>query len=158
MDDELRTFIERDRVQQTLNAYHQAVSRFDLEAMFDTYAPDGTWELKLGGEPLRYTGTDELRRGYQEMFVAEGDKFDPPQGPEVQINAPATITFQDDKAYAHSVLMILLRPYAGKMEAITGFYDDVLRKIDGAWKFERRTFTLNFFARAPEPEPLPADQ
>lgn len=148
--DNMQQVIELVNVQQALNTYHQAASHMDLEAILRTYAEDGTWELKLGEAPISFTGSADLRQGYQTMFIDEGNKFSPPQGPEVQLNAPATISFHDGKAYAHSVILIMLRPHGGKSEAVTGFYDDVLRKVGEEWKFEKRSFTLNFFWRAPE--------
>ncbi len=143
--DSAQNLLETVSVQQAINAYHQSASHMDLERIIDTYTKDGTWQINLNEKTFSFTGVDKLRQGYQDMFINEGNKFSPPQPPEVQINSPATISFRDGKAYAHSVIFIVLRPYNQKSEAVTGFYDDILRKVEQEWKFEKRSFTLNFF-------------
>ena len=119
-------------IQQTISRYAIGCSAQDWDSVIATFTADGAWEVPSRG--LRITGHDALRAAMS-GFVAGFDHF-------VQINAPAAITVDGDRATARSLIRECGK-YTGRDEAleVTGLYDDELLRTADGWKFERRTFT-----------------
>lgn len=134
-------------VQQTLNRYTEACSRRDWGEVMATFLPDATWEIP---------GRGMVCRGHAEMQAVMAG-FVAAMAYWVQLNSPAVITLEGDRARARSVIREtgkLLDRDEG-MEVI-GFYNDDLVRTSNGWKFARRVFTsagMHRFSLLP-PEPL----
>ena len=118
-------------IQQTINRYTDGASRADWDQVMSTFTPDGTWEIP--GLKARYHDHAVIRQ-VMAAFVGQMDYF-------VQINSPAIITVQGDKATARSGIRECGK-FAGRDMAleVLGRYDDDLIRTAQGWKFTRRVF------------------
>ena len=117
-------------IQQTLNLYTEGSCRADWDQVLGTFTDDGVWEVPGIGT---FTGRGEIER-VMAAFVAQMDYF-------IQLNSPAIIKVDGDRATARSVIRECGK-FKGKDEALEvfGFYSDDLVRTDQGWKFLRRTF------------------
>ena len=117
-------------VQRTLNTYTQGCSQADWDTVMSTFLPDGVWEVRGVGEFQGYAAIQAV----MSAFVGQMAYF-------VQINSPALIAINGDKATARSIIRECGK-YADRDEAleVLGFYTDALVRTLGGWKFARRTF------------------
>jgi hypothetical protein len=123
--------IDEIAIQQTLNTYTEGASRRDWDQLLSTFAPGGVWEIP--GLKARYDNPAAMRQ-VMTAFVEQMAYF-------VQINSPAVISVQGDKATARCMIRECGK-FAGRDEAleILGRYDDELVRTDKGWKFARRAF------------------
>lgn len=136
---------DENAIQQVLNRYSEGCSIRDWDQVMETFTEEGVWEVPGIGQ--RVEGHAALRAamaGFAEMF----EYF-------VQLNAPATITVDGDKATARTTIRECGR-FKGRDEAleVLGFYADELVSTGDGWKFARRTFTtggMHRFALIPGP-------
>ena len=123
--------IDEIAIQRTLNRYSEGASRADWTQVMSTFTADATWEIPVLGAKLQNHAV--IQKAMSD-FVSQMAYF-------VQINSPAIITVNGDKATACSVIRECGK-FADRDEAleILGRYnDDLLRTADG-WKFTRRVF------------------
>jgi hypothetical protein len=123
--------IDEIAIQQTLNKYSEGASRADWDQVMSTFMPDGIWEVP--GLGASYQDHAVIRK-VMTAFVGQMAYF-------VQINSPAIIAVNGDKATARSVIRECGK-FADRNEAleIMGRYDDELIRTADGWKFTRRTF------------------
>jgi hypothetical protein len=120
-------------IQETINRYSEGASRADWDQVLSTYLPNGVWEIP--DLKAKFEGHKALREGLMH--------FAGPMDYIVQLNSPALIKLDGDKATARSVIRECGK-FAGRDEAleVLGFYaDELVRTVDG-WKFKRRRFEL----------------
>lgn len=119
-------------IQQTISLYSLGCSSRNWDMVIGTFLVDGTWEVPARG--IAISGHAALRATMSGM-IAGFDYF-------VQINAPAIITVDGDRATARSLIRECGK-HTGTGEAleVTGLYEDVLARTDEGWKFVRRSFT-----------------
>ena len=135
---------DAEAIQQVLNRYTEGSGRADWDQVLGTFTDDGVWQVTGVGT---FTGRAEIQP-VMAGFIAQMDYF-------VQLNTPAIIKVDGDKATARSVIRECGK-FKGKDEAleVLGFYsDDLVRTADG-WKFARRTWQaagLHRFALLPGP-------
>ena len=130
-------------IQQVLNTYSYNASIGDHAAMAATYTPDGVWEVPSIG--LELAGHEAII-GASQGVTAKLDYI-------VQLNTPAIINVDGDRATAHSVIRECGK-YAGKQLnlEVLGIYDDELVRLPEGWRFVRRRFTtkgMHDFVTAP---------
>jgi hypothetical protein len=118
-------------IQQTISLYSDGASRRDWERVLSTFMPDATWEIPVFNMIYR---EHSAMRNAMAGYVAQMDYF-------VQINTPALISVNGDRATARSTIRECGK-FADRDEAleILGFYDDELRRTEQGWKFTRRVF------------------
>jgi len=118
-------------IQQTLNAYSVNASLGNLEAMVETFHPDGVWEIPEVG--ARFEGREAILAGAK--GITNGIDY------MVQINSPAVIQIDGDTATAQSVIRECGQ-YTGRQTAleVLGLYTDKLVRTPDGWKFAQRTF------------------
>lgn len=118
-------------IQQTLNRYSEGASRADWAQVMSTFMPDGVWEIP--GLNARFQEHAAIQQ-FMAAFVGQMAYF-------VQINSPAIIEVQGDKATARSLIRECGK-YADRDEAleVLGRYHDELVRTAEGWKFARRTF------------------
>ena len=118
-------------IQNQINRYTDAVNRRDWSVFLAIYAKDASWEglrLKLKFEGLAAI-TDGLSKIVEAMEVF------------VQMNSPAVIEVDGDRAFARSTIHEHWDiPAEGTRTDIYGRYEDELVKIAGAWMFQARRF------------------
>jgi ketosteroid isomerase-like protein len=125
--------IDKIEIQETISLYHEAGSKADLDQLMTTFLPDGTWEVPAlhivchGHADIRQTMTALLE----------------PIDYLVQINAPAIITVDGDKASARSIIRecAKFRDRDGLIDVVGQFCDELERTPDG-WRFGHRTFSV----------------
>ena len=117
-------------IQKVLNLYTEGSGRADWDRVLGTFADDGVWHVPGVGT---FTGRAEIQP-IMEGFIAQMDYF-------VQLNTPAIITVDGDKATARSVIRECGK-FKGKDEAleVLGFYSDDLIRTAAGWRFARRTW------------------
>lgn len=123
--------IDEIAIQQTMNRYSEGASRADWEQVMSTFTPDGVWEIPA------------FKARYQDHAVIQKVMADflEPMAWFVQINSPAVITVDGDKATARSVIRECGR-FRDRDEALEVFgrYEDELVRTSEGWKFSRRSF------------------
>jgi len=144
---EFAQLAERIAIQDVLSAYSAAVTRHDFAAIGPLFTSDATWEVIGAPQKFSFKGA-EIGPGIEGAIKVAADL--------VQINAPAMIEVKGDTATAHSVVHEYgdMADRSARAEA-TGTYQDVLRKVDGKWKFQSRVFTMRqlwFFPYPPKAE------
>jgi ketosteroid isomerase-like protein len=123
--------LDQIAIQQLLNKYTDGCSRADWDQVMATFLPDGIWEVPV--LDARFEGHAAIRAAMA-GFAGQMAYF-------VQLNSPATITVEGDKATATSVVRECGK-YADRdlaMEVLGTYDDELVRTADG-WKFVRRIF------------------
>lgn len=119
-------------IQETISCYHQAASSFDWDRLVANFTSDAVWEVPAMG--IRLEGHDVFRAQMPEL-VASIEYL-------VQINAPAVIDLNGDRAAARSLIRELARFHDGsQMDVVAHFDDELVRTPDG-WRFTHRVFTI----------------
>jgi ketosteroid isomerase-like protein len=125
--------VDEIAIQQTLNRYSEGASRRDWDQVVATFLPDGVWAVP--GLGLRFEGRAALQQAMSGL-VAPFDYL-------VQLNAPAVIELDGDRASARSVIRECAK-FAGRdqaFEALAVYNDKLVRTPDG-WKFVERVFQV----------------
>lgn len=133
-----------EAIQQLLNRYTEGCCRRDWDQVLATFAQDGIWHVAGRGT---YQGRAEIEP-VMAGFVGQMDYF-------IQLNSPAIITIDGDRATARSVIRECGK-FTGRDEALEvfGYYNDELVRRPEGWKFARRNFTgagMHRFALMPGP-------
>jgi uncharacterized protein (TIGR02246 family) len=115
---------DREEIRELLARYNHAVDSHQVEEWAGLFTDDGVFDS--GGRTLK--GADELRSFAESVPVGLR-----------HVVANEIIDLDGDQATVRAYLFIL----AGKPAAIatTGVYEDEVRRVDGRWRFARRTFT-----------------
>ena len=123
--------IDETGIQQTISRYSEAASRADWDRVMSTFTADATWEIPSVG--LVYREHAVISQAMS-AFVAQMAYF-------VQVNAPASITVDGDRATARSIIRECGK-FSDRDEAleILGYYDDELVRTAQGWRFTRRVF------------------
>jgi ketosteroid isomerase-like protein len=125
--------IDEVAIQQTINRYSVAASKRDWDAIIATFAPDGIWELASSGR--KFQGRAAIREAM--LGTSSASEYN------VQMNAPAAITVNGDRAMATSIIRESGKPVGSDQPfEFFGFYEDELVRTADGWKFARLTFVL----------------
>jgi hypothetical protein len=120
-------------IQRLISLYHEGASTYDWDQIVGTFLPDGVWEVPSMG--MRCQGHAELRE-QMPALVSSIEYL-------VQINAPAIIDVDGDRATARSLIRecAQFRDGGVRMDVVGRFSDELQRTPDG-WRFAHRTFTI----------------
>ena len=123
-------------VQNVITRYCDAVTRRDWDTLADLFVSDASWQV-IGGPALHFKGKDVVP-GIKRIVESTGFL--------VQINTPALIDINGGKATARSTIYELgaNKDKSARFEE-PGIYEDVLKKLDGRWKFISRRCTILHF-------------
>ena len=137
----LGQMLDQMAIQDVLSSYSAAVTRRDWAAIAEVFAVDATWDVFGGPQEFHFSGK-EIGPGIKGAVELSTNL--------VQINTPAVIVIDGDRATARSVI----HEYGnvadnGTHVESSGTYDDVLKKVNGKWKFESRSFTMRQFWAVP---------
>jgi hypothetical protein len=139
--------IDELSIQQTINRYSVGASQANWDAVLSTFVADGVWKVPALGVTFR--GHKEIREGLIH--------FSSPNSYIVQLNTPALIEVDGDRASAQSVIRECGK-YKDRDEAIEvlGLYLDKLVRTPQGWRFSERVFELkglhNFPVQVPAPQ------
>lgn len=118
-------------IQNQINRYTDAVNRRDWAVFPAIYAKNASWEGL--GLKLKFEGLEAITEGLSKIVEAM-EAF-------VQMNSPAVIEIEGDRAFARSTIHEHWdEPSKGTRTDIYGRYEDQLVKIGDAWMFEARRF------------------
>ncbi len=109
----------------------------DLHAYSRLFCDDGEW--------TGATGTAVGPDGIQAMLEANLPGNPPAPGATTwHVMANPIVEVDGDTATARVIWVLLRRGEGGRPEvALTGHYDDVLARVDGQWKFKRRSAAVD---------------
>ncbi len=125
---------DRNDIQQVINTYSVMASQGKVREMAETYATDGIWSVP--GIGLEVTG--------HAAIIAAGQAVTSKLDYIVQLNSPALIKVEGDRATAQSMIRECGK-YAGKqvaLEVLGRYEDELVRTVEG-WRFARRSFFLS---------------
>lgn len=115
-------------IRATIAAYTHALDDGRTEDVVATFCPDGVCDIPGMGT---HAGHDALREAYARWR---------PRRPQRHLVVNTLVTDWDDReAHAVSDVVFLLQHDSGWAVELVGRYRDVLRQVDGAWRFHRRT-------------------
>uniref|UniRef100_A0AAU3H6W1 Nuclear transport factor 2 family protein n=1 Tax=Streptomyces sp. NBC_01401 TaxID=2903854 RepID=A0AAU3H6W1_9ACTN len=118
-------------VQAAVAAYAHALDADRVDDLVELFWPDAVAEITGVGT---FEGHDAIRAGYA--------GFSPTQ-PQLHLVGNTVVTSAtDDEATAVSNLAFFQRDASGWAVRLVGRYDDVLRRRDGEWRFQRRVTTF----------------
>jgi hypothetical protein len=128
---------DKIEIQELISRYSDALTRRDWESVASVFAPDASWRA-LGEPGFAFEGTN-IGPGIRSLIE--------PTNYFVQMNTPALIEVQGSQAKARSTIMEIgeydpgkLQPFKARLESF-GYYDDVVKKVNGRWLFASRQFT-----------------
>lgn len=115
-------------IRATIAAYTQALDDGRTEDVVATFCRDGACDIPGMGT---HAGHDALREAYARWR---------PRRPQRHLVVNTLVTDWDDhEAHSVSDVVFLLQRDSGWAVEVVGRYHDVLHRVDGAWKFHRRT-------------------
>ncbi|MGD9797342.1 MAG: nuclear transport factor 2 family protein [Acidimicrobiia bacterium] len=115
---------DRELVRELLARYNHAIDGRLVDEWVGLFTDDGVFDA--GGRVLK--GADELR-GFAENLGLAGR----------HVVANEVIDLQGDEGTVKAYVLV----FAGSPPAVAvmGAYEDEVRRVDGRWRFARRTFT-----------------
>jgi hypothetical protein len=129
---------DRLDIQALTIRYANALDRGDIEAWLESWADDGIWEGAVG----RYEGKQRLAQ----LPVDLGARI---QGKR-HVMSNFVLSGEGDEREQRVYMLIFDKASSANLLA-TGSYVDIVKKINGQWKFAHRTLDLAFTAEAAEP-------
>ena len=153
-------FIDRQKIQELIYKYASTYDHGDLEGWFDLFTDDCTWTLEVPTRDtplLKVNSRAELKAHFSRVYaeVIEprkespgfagfhffgGTVFDEITESTAKTRTTATAILQ---SFLDDGSKIDEKDWHQKMEAgvpFAGVYHDVLRKVDGQWKFVKKVF------------------
>lgn len=129
-------------VQRVLSAFTDAINRRDWREFAVLFTQDATFELTNEPYPARYRGVDAITAGIRGLV-------DPAES-LIQMNSPAVIVIDKDRAVARSTLFETgVLPKKGfKFEAYM-LADDVLEHTLDRWLLSSRRIEFRQFMSSP---------
>jgi ketosteroid isomerase-like protein len=130
---DVETWIAKQAVRELIDNYCDAINRGDWDRYETTFAPDAVWEAPA--LEMHLEGAAAIRTAVSDL-TASADVY-------LQTPAAVVVTVVDaDHVTASSTVREQLRTGSDEGMLMLGVYDDQVVKVDGAWKFARRTFKL----------------
>lgn len=134
---------DRMAIRELMDTHAHGVMTLDPELWGSIWAEDAYWELPeypdLGG----FSGKAAIVAGWTKSMKHYG--LDNCSKPMVYFMQPGSIEVDGDAARAVAyTIEIFDDPASGKRVRATGRYDDELKRIDGLWKFTRRSYRTVF--------------
>lgn len=120
---------DRHEIANLLAVYCQRCDDGDFDSLLECFSDDATFAF----EQWEATGRDQLRRWF------ERNQSPDQRGKHLTTNS--VIEVDGDRATARSDFVFLGRVDGRLVPLIAGRYLDDIRRIDGHWRFHRRTST-----------------
>ena len=130
---------DRTAIRELMDTHAHGVMTRDAELWATIWADDAQWELPDYPDLGVFTGKDVIVSGWVESMKHYG--LDNCTKPMIYFMQPGSIEVDGDRAHAVAyTIEIYDDPATNKRIHTTGRYTDELRKIDGEWKFTRRSY------------------
>jgi hypothetical protein len=129
---------EKEDIQDLISRYSDAITRRDWEVVASVFAADGSWQV-VGNDQFSFAGA-KIGPGIRSLVE--------PANYLIQLNTPALIDISGETATARSTIMEIAEYEAGKFKEFKarlnsyGFYQDVIKKLNGKWLFTSRRFNM----------------
>ena len=123
-EDRLRVLEDKDEIRELTAQYCLAIAAGDVEKIVTLFCPDGAFVTSAGES----VGSDELRRFY--------DRGGTTNKPFVQNHV---IEVSGDEAVGRCAVEVRMVS-DGEAYTAAGEYVDLLRRVDGRWRFASRDF------------------
>lgn len=128
---ELQTLRDHEAIHRLLLAYGRTLDERDFDAFGALFAADGEYAGSKGPEAI----ADNVRRTFAANPLGLGE-------PNFHVFFNETIDVAGDRARSTSMSFYVAPDDVGGYRiAMMAAYDDTLAKVDGEWKFQRRTVT-----------------
>lgn len=143
--EEMRVWIEKLRIYELCSRYTLAFDRQDIEAIARCFIEDGVFGF--GNRGLK--GRERIRQYAQVHATIRSRHIT--ASPVYRIDAGG------ETARGQATAVLTLPTRSGYKLGFIGWYDDVLRKVDGEWLFSRRWVYAEGLADAPDFPVVTAD-
>ncbi len=111
-------------IRERVESWAKAIRAKDVDGVLSLYAPNVTsFDLD---PPLRYSGTDQKRRAWQEFFAVHA-------GPIAYELRELNITTQEDVAFVHSLNHVSGTLASGRASDMWVRWTACFRRIDAVW-------------------------
>lgn len=129
---------DRLALRELLDAYADAVTRRDADAWAATWAEDGEWTLPDASGPRITRGREAIRAFWlQAMEAFPGILFEAWPG-SIEVDGDRAVM----RSYTHETF-----DQEGETVRYRGAYDDRCVKVEGAWRFQSRSFRILHVSR-----------
>lgn len=135
----LQELLDREAIRELPARYCHCVWQQDVPAIVNLFSEDGS--IRMGSDQPPVRGHAELRKMYEQAL---NDLAPRPfiHNHVIELQGP-------DRAIGTCYVEICgVRDSESIVAA--GYYDDVYRKVDGAWRFQSRDVTLHYMATLKE--------
>ena len=129
IEERIQVLEDKDAIRELTAKYCYAVVRKDSQALVNMFTEDGEFHM---APVMEFCGREALT----ELYTSKIEEVAPK--PFIQNHV---IKINGDTASGNCAVEIRLTD-DGKAVTACGHYDDIYRKVDGEWKFERRDFQL----------------
>ncbi len=127
----LRQLEDEAAIGRLLLEYGRTLDARDFAAYAALFAPQGAWKGAMG----TFTGPRQIQSEMERIFAGATDI---PRGSNFHVMSNFIIDVQGDRATAKSMFVFYRMEGSKPVAEVAGRYEDVLVRIDGAWKFLER--------------------
>jgi hypothetical protein len=124
---------DQHAIERLLLDYGRSLDARDFVAYAALFAPTGEWQGALG----IYKGPRDIQAAMEKIFTDAAT--DIPKGRNFHVMSNFSIDVQGDRATARSSFIFYKLEGSKPVAEVAGRYEDVLVRINGAWKFQQRT-------------------
>lgn len=143
---------ERAEIMAAQSAYGAAIDCREWEWFRDIFTTDVVAEYRIadGSRLGRWSGLDPWLEAFIQIHEPLGDTQ------HMMLNHLAKAEGNGGKAFCYGLIKVRYRAKPDELVTMTGYYDDEVRREEGAWKICKRTFqgTL-YYQYSPIPEGTP---
>ena len=126
-------WMAKQAVRELIENYCDAINRGDWDRYQSCFAPDAVWEAPALDMHLQ--GAAAIRATVSDL-TSSADVY-------LQTAAAVVVTLLDaGRATASCTVREQIRTAGDSGMLMLGVYDDEVARVDGAWKFARRSFKL----------------
>jgi 3-phenylpropionate/cinnamic acid dioxygenase small subunit len=133
LEQRIRLIEDRQAIERVLLDYGRTLDARDFAAYAALFAPTGEWQGALGV----YKGPKDIQAAMEKIFTDAA--ADIPKGRNFHVMSNFFIDVQGDRATARSNFIFYKLEGSKPVAEVAGRYEDVLVRINGAWKFQQRT-------------------
>lgn len=127
----LRQLEDEAAIGRLLLEYGRTLDARDFRAYAALFAPEGSWKGAMG----TFTGPRQIQSEMERIFAGATDI---PRGNNFHVMSNFIIDVQGDRATAKSMFVFYRMEGNKPVAEVAGRYEDVLVRIDGAWRFLER--------------------
>ena len=127
--------MSRDRIEDLVHRYSDAVVHRDAQQWASTWAPDGVWDL---GGGRRVEGRDAIVEQWHESMARY------PVVVQTVLNGAVELDEDAGTGSGRWYLQEIERRIDGEALVMAAQYDDTYVRVDGAWRFASRRLSIHY--------------